>query len=78
MFDSKYDLLLKMFQHLFSIVSMNHEKKNLISMQTIMSSILIESDDIPQPLLSVSLANVKKDERKISSITYALAKNVDT
>ncbi|KAH9309106.1 hypothetical protein KI387_037017, partial [Taxus chinensis] len=70
------DLILQMFEHFFAIVHMNHAKNIVASMQTIMSLTLNESDDIFQPLLTILLANVRKEEQKILSATSALTKSV--
>ncbi|KAH9322209.1 hypothetical protein KI387_016848, partial [Taxus chinensis] len=67
------DLILKMFQHFLVTVSKNHAEHAVASMQTIMTLILNESDDISQNLLSTLLASL---EQEVSLVAHTLAKNV--
>lgn len=77
MLDSKYyNLILKIFQYFFATVSMNHEGNVVTSNVDNYYLVLIESDDIPRPLLLVLLVVMRKDDQEVLSIAHALVKNV--
>ncbi|KAH9312823.1 hypothetical protein KI387_027858, partial [Taxus chinensis] len=69
------DLILKMFQHFVDTTSENHAKNVIISILTIMTLTLNESDDISQQLLSILLAGLRQ-EQNISPAAQVLVTNV--
>jgi sister-chromatid-cohesion protein PDS5 len=48
-----HDLILEMFHIFFSVVSEAHPRNVITSMQSIMTLMLDESDDIPKQLVAV-------------------------
>lgn len=70
------DLILEMFQHFLASASENHTENVSASMQTIMTLVLDESEDISQQLLSVLLASLRIEKREASPAAHALAVNV--
>lgn len=70
------DLILEMFQHFLASASENHTENVSASMQTIMTLVLDESEDISQQLLSVLLTSLRKEKREVSPAAHALAVNV--
>ena len=71
------DLLIDMFRHFFSVVSQNPYSSDVYdSMETIMSVVLDESDDIPQGILSVLRENLPREIQETPSAAQSLASNV--
>lgn len=70
------DLILEMFQHFLASASENHTENVSASMQTIMTLVLDESEDISQQLLSVLLTSLRRDKQEASPAALALAVNV--
>lgn len=70
------DLILEMFQHFLASASENHTENVSASMQTIMTLVLDESEDISQQLLSVLLTSLRREKREVSPAAHALAVNV--
>ncbi|KAF7817297.1 Sister chromatid cohesion protein PDS5 like B-B [Senna tora] len=58
-------LILEMFQHFFKAVREHHPENVVSSMETIMTLVVEESEDIPLELLSPILASVKKDNEEV-------------
>ncbi|KAJ1396294.1 Armadillo-type fold [Sesbania bispinosa] len=59
-------LILEMFQHFFKTIREHHPENVFSSMETIMTLVLEESEDISLDLLSPILASVKKDEEVLA------------
>jgi hypothetical protein len=71
------ELIIEMFEYLFSAVSENPYSEDVhASMQTIMTAILDESDDISQELLSVLRRNLTTEMEESSPAAHKLARNV--
>jgi hypothetical protein len=71
------DLIIEMFEYFFSAVSENPYSEDVhASMQIIMTSILDESDDISQELLSVLRNNLTTEIEESSPAAHKLARDV--
>ncbi|VVB10804.1 unnamed protein product [Arabis nemorensis] len=68
-------LLTEMFQHSLKALRDDHPMKVFLSMETIMTVVLEESEDIPPELLSPILDYVKKDD-EIPQVSQRLAEQV--
>ncbi|KAH9293472.1 hypothetical protein KI387_041323, partial [Taxus chinensis] len=71
-----YELIFQMFDNFFTTIHKDHAEIVVSSMQTIMSSILNEEDDILMPLLMILFAYMRKEEREVSPATEALARGM--
>ncbi|KAK6927622.1 hypothetical protein RJ641_006213, partial [Dillenia turbinata] len=69
-------LILEMFQHFFNAIRDYHPENVFSSMETIMSLVLEESEDISLELLSPILASVKKDNKEVQPIARKLGEKV--
>ncbi|KAJ6295366.1 hypothetical protein OIU78_023397 [Salix suchowensis] len=69
-------LIIEMFQHFFKAVRDNHSENVLSSMETIMSLVLEESEDISVELLSPLLASVKKGDEEALPVAQKLGEKV--
>uniref|UniRef100_A0A2N9G7Z4 TATA-binding protein interacting (TIP20) domain-containing protein n=1 Tax=Fagus sylvatica TaxID=28930 RepID=A0A2N9G7Z4_FAGSY len=69
-------LILEMFQNLLKSIRDYHPENVFSSMETIMTLVLQESDDISLELLTPILASVKRNNGKILPITWKLAERV--
>ncbi|KAH9315038.1 hypothetical protein KI387_023665, partial [Taxus chinensis] len=67
------DLILHMFQVFFGVIQDNHSKNILVAMQTIMSIVLNEYENLPQHLLSIPEEEMRQET---SCIDHTLAKGV--
>ncbi|KAL5549193.1 hypothetical protein UlMin_004424 [Ulmus minor] len=77
MLDLKCDaLIIEMFQHFLKHIGSNHPLAVFSSMQSIMTLVLEESDQISSDLLSPLLASVRKENQNASPISWKLAENV--
>eukprot|EP00249_Psilotum_nudum_P024915 c29322_g1_i2 orf=363-5285(-) len=70
------DLILEMFQAFFRTASEEHPQNVLMAMKTIMSLVIEESEDIPQPLLDVLLTNLLQEKKGVSPAAHQLAMSV--
>lgn len=70
------DLILEMFHIFFSVASEALPENLLTSMQTIMTLVLDESEDIPEQLLAVVLASLGREKEDVSPAARRLAMNV--
>ncbi|KAK7352647.1 hypothetical protein VNO80_18071 [Phaseolus coccineus] len=69
-------LILEMFQHFFKAIREHHPENVFSSMETIMTLVLEESEDISLDLLSTLLATVKKDDEEAFPIAKKLGERV--
>ncbi|KHN29622.1 uncharacterized protein LOC114408912 isoform X1 [Glycine soja] len=69
-------LILEMFQHFFKAISEHHPENVFSSMETIMTLVLEESEDISLDLLSPLLASIKKDNEEVFPIAQKLGERV--
>ncbi|XP_014501197.1 transcriptional regulator ATRX [Vigna radiata var. radiata] len=69
-------LILEMFQHFFKAIREYHPENVFSSMETIMTLVLEESEDISLDLLSTLLARVKKDDEEAFPIAKKLGERV--
>ncbi|KAH9294064.1 hypothetical protein KI387_040733, partial [Taxus chinensis] len=67
------DLILHMFEVFFVVLHDDHSQKIMVAMQTILSLVLNEYEDPPQPLLSMLEEGLRQEE---SCIAHTLAKGV--
>ena len=71
-------LVVEMFQTFFKIISANHPHDVFSSMETIMTMVIDESDNISLDLLSPLLASVRKENETVSPISWKLREKVIT
>ncbi|KAK4853751.1 hypothetical protein QYF36_013965 [Acer negundo] len=69
-------LLVEMFQHFLKAIRDDHPENVFACMETIMTLVVEESEDISQELLSPILACVKKDNEEVLPIARKLADKV--
>ncbi|KAF5461357.1 hypothetical protein F2P56_017462 [Juglans regia] len=69
-------LILEMFQNFFKAVRDYHPENVFSSMETIMTLVLEESEDISLDLLTPILASVKKDNEEVLPVARKLAERV--
>ncbi|CAA7409413.1 unnamed protein product [Spirodela intermedia] len=69
-------LILDMFHHFLNTIRDNHPESVFTSMETIMTLVLEESEDISPDLLSCLLMIVKRDNKSILPIARKLAEKV--
>ncbi|KAG5045137.1 hypothetical protein AAZX31_06G059500 [Glycine max] len=69
-------LILEMFQHFFKAIREHHPENVFSSMETIMTLVLEESEDISLDLLSPLLASIKKDNEEVFPIVQKLGERV--
>ncbi|XP_008445261.2 sister chromatid cohesion protein PDS5 homolog C [Cucumis melo] len=69
-------LIIEMFQHFFKTIRDYHPENVFSSMETIMSLVLEESEDMAVGLLSPILESVKKDNEEILPIARKLGERV--
>ncbi|GAV72361.1 hypothetical protein CFOL_v3_15849 [Cephalotus follicularis] len=72
------ELIVEMFQHFLRIIRSNHSHAVFSAMETIMSLVLDESEDISWDLLRPLLASVKKENQNTSPISCKLGEKVIT
>ncbi|KAG1326586.1 hypothetical protein COCNU_01G005200 [Cocos nucifera] len=70
------DLILEMFHHFLSNIRPNHSENIFNSMETIMTLVLEESEDISTELLTCLLDIVKKDNQDALPIAHKLGEKV--
>uniref|UniRef100_A0A2N9JBL4 Uncharacterized protein n=1 Tax=Fagus sylvatica TaxID=28930 RepID=A0A2N9JBL4_FAGSY len=71
-------LVVEMFQTFSKIISANHPHDVFSSMETIMTMVIDESDNISLDLLSPLLASVRKENETVSPISWKLREKVIT
>lgn len=69
-------LIIEMFQHFLNAIRDDHPENVFTSMETIMTLVLEESEDIPTELLSPILASIKKDNQEVLPIAQKLGEKV--
>ncbi|KAH7688320.1 Tudor/PWWP/MBT domain-containing protein [Dioscorea alata] len=69
-------LILEMFQHFLKTIRSNHSEKVFSSIETIMTLVLEESEDISSELLSCLLACAKKDSEDVVPAARRLVETV--
>ncbi|XP_059643018.1 sister chromatid cohesion protein PDS5 homolog C-like isoform X2 [Cornus florida] len=69
-------LIVEMFQHFLKAISDDHPENVFSSMETIMTLVLEESEDISLELLTPILASVKKDNEEVLPIARKLGEKV--
>ncbi|KAJ4752933.1 hypothetical protein LUZ62_087338 [Rhynchospora pubera] len=70
------DLILEMFQHFLKTISLKHQDNIFSSMETIMSLVIEESEDISKDLVLCLLQSVRKDRMERLSVSYKLGEKV--
>ncbi|XP_039130292.1 uncharacterized protein LOC120266707 [Dioscorea cayenensis subsp. rotundata] len=70
------ELILQMFHHFLRIIGSNDSENVFSSMETIMTLVIEESEDIPSGLLSCLLAPVKEDNKDVLPAARRLAEKV--
>ncbi|KAH0453112.1 hypothetical protein IEQ34_017436 [Dendrobium chrysotoxum] len=70
------DLILRMFENFLKSIRTDHPINVFSSMETIMTLILEESEDISQELLSCLLSNVQKSKKGVMPVVRRLAEKV--
>ncbi|KAK1385689.1 hypothetical protein POM88_023424 [Heracleum sosnowskyi] len=77
MLDLECDALItKMFQHFLSSIREEHPENISASMETIMTLVLEESEDVPLELLTPILASLKRNNEEIPTAARKLGENV--
>uniref|UniRef100_A0A2N9FW09 TATA-binding protein interacting (TIP20) domain-containing protein n=1 Tax=Fagus sylvatica TaxID=28930 RepID=A0A2N9FW09_FAGSY len=71
-------LVIDMFQTFFKTISANHPHDVFSAMETIMTMVIDESDNISLDLLSPLLASVRKENETVSPISCKLGEKVIT
>ncbi|GMJ15838.1 hypothetical protein like AT4G31880 [Hibiscus trionum] len=69
-------LLVEMFQHFLKSIRDHHPETVFTSMETIMTLVLEESEDISVGLLSPILASIKRDNEEVLPVARRLAEKV--
>ncbi|KAK2432284.1 Tudor/PWWP/MBT superfamily protein [Trifolium repens] len=72
------DLVIQMFNLFLRIIRANHSSNVIESMETVMTGILDESEDISSDLLRPLLDSVRKENQIISPISWTLGEKVFT
>jgi hypothetical protein len=70
------NLILEMFQNFLKSIRDYHPENVFSSMETIMTLVLEESDNISLELLTTLLASVKKNNDEVLPIAWKLAERV--
>lgn len=72
------ELIIEMFQHFLKFIRSNHPKTVILAMETIMTLVIDESEEISAELLTLLLASVKKQNQSVSPIAWELGERVIT
>ncbi|KAF9688891.1 hypothetical protein SADUNF_Sadunf01G0035000 [Salix dunnii] len=72
------ELIIEMFQHFLKFIRSNHPQNVILAMETIMTLVIDESEEISEELLTLLLASVKKLNQSISHIAQELGERVIT
>ncbi|CAA7026050.1 unnamed protein product [Microthlaspi erraticum] len=70
------DLILEMFQQFLNIISPDHPQLVVLSMETIMITVVDESEEVSMELLELLLKAVKKDSQDVSPMASKLVEKV--
>ncbi|ESQ35214.1 hypothetical protein EUTSA_v10006733mg [Eutrema salsugineum] len=70
------DLILEMFRQFLKIISRDHPKSVLLSMETIMITVIDESEEVSMDLLDILLTSVKKESLDVSPMASELVEKV--
>ncbi|KAJ1429183.1 Armadillo-type fold [Sesbania bispinosa] len=70
------DLIIEMFQHFLRTIRSNHPSNAIRSMESIMTLVLLESEEISPDLLRPLLDSVRKENQTISPISWTLGEKV--
>ncbi|OMO74192.1 hypothetical protein COLO4_26681 [Corchorus olitorius] len=70
------ELIIEMFQQFLKKIRSNHPHTVFLAMESIMTLVLDETEDISWGLLSPLLASVRKENQKILPISWKLGENV--
>ncbi|KFK43834.1 hypothetical protein AALP_AA1G179500 [Arabis alpina] len=70
------DLILDMFQLFLQIIRPDHPHLVLLAMETIMTTVIDESEQVSTDLLHLLLASVKKDTQDVTPMASKLVENV--
>ncbi|XP_022953544.1 uncharacterized protein LOC111456055 isoform X1 [Cucurbita moschata] len=71
-------LILEMFQNFMKLIRSNHPPAVFSAMETIMTNVLEESEEISSDLLRPILASVRKENKEAASISWKLGERVMT
>ena len=69
-------LVVEMFQNLFKIIRSNHPLAVFSAMETIMTLIIDENEEISLDLLSSLFASVRKENRNVSHTSWKLGEQI--
>ncbi|KAG5227851.1 Chloroplast protein [Salix suchowensis] len=72
------ELIIEMFQHFLKFIRSNHPQNVILAMETIMTLVIDESEEISEELLTLLLSSVKKQNQSISHIAQELGERVIT
>ncbi|RID48390.1 hypothetical protein BRARA_I04903 [Brassica rapa] len=70
------DVILEMFRQFLKVISPDHPQAVLHSMETIMTTVIDESEEVPMDLLEILLAAVKKENQDVSPMASKLVEKV--
>ncbi|KAL0699547.1 hypothetical protein Bca4012_055669 [Brassica carinata] len=70
------DVILKMFRQFLKVISPDHPQPVLHSMETIMITVIDESEEVSMDLLEILLAAVKKENQDVSPMASGLVEKV--
>ncbi|XP_034922189.1 sister chromatid cohesion protein PDS5 homolog D isoform X2 [Populus alba] len=72
------ELILDMFQYFLKFIRSNHPQIAILAMETIMTLVIDESEEISVELLTLLLVSVKKQNQSFSPIAWKLGERVIT
>ncbi|KAJ7962764.1 Sister chromatid cohesion protein PDS5-like B-B [Quillaja saponaria] len=72
------ELVIEMFQHFLTSIRSNHPHAVFLAMETIMTTVLDESEEISSDLLKPLLDSVRKETQTMSPISWKLGEKVIT
>ncbi|KAJ6694909.1 TRANSCRIPTIONAL REGULATOR [Salix koriyanagi] len=72
------ELILDMFQYFLKFIRSNHPQIAILAMETIMTLVIDESEEISVEILTLLLASVKKQNQSFSPIAWKLGERVIT
>ncbi|XP_056845499.1 sister chromatid cohesion protein PDS5 homolog E isoform X2 [Raphanus sativus] len=70
------DVILEMFRQFLKVISPDHPQPVLHSMETIMITVIDESEEVSMDLLEILLAAVKKENQDVSAMASGLVEKV--
>ncbi|XP_059639252.1 sister chromatid cohesion protein PDS5 homolog D [Cornus florida] len=70
------DLIVEMFKHFLRTIRSNHPDQVFLDMETVMTTVLEESEEISMELVSPLLTSVKKENQKVSPVSWKLGVKV--